>query len=302
MPFQDSPRSTAPIVVWFTPNNTAISRWSMPVAAWRFLMDFTFSRVRARALPGDSAADAPLPMGEMLVEQAGTQALLASTSRTEDRGTPRISDISRLSRSSTLARRLISKAWSALRVLPFRCPSAQVSLPAPKAWDIFSKQDTHSRLLDRLLDLFRSLWFTCGFPSGGSPMKARATCRCVWVSFCLPSAYSPICRYPLELRNGFKTLGGPLRIAAFRLSTVVLNLPRLLTSYPAYPTTGSHFSSSIFNLSSGLKASLRWVSNRVTSGLLGTPPEPSGSVQRLRRHVGWPGLGAFPALGQVCRS
>ena len=301
-PFQDFPRSTALTVVCVTPNISAISRWSIPVAACKALMDLTFSRVSARDFPGDRAADEPRPTGETPVRPAGTQDLPANTSKTEARGTPSAAEISTLSRSSTLAKRLISKARAGLSVFPFRYPSAQVSLPAPNACAIFSRQETHSRLDPQLLDLFKSMWFTCGLPSGGSPINAMATCLWTWVSRCFPEVYSPICKYPLGLRKGLSTLGKPLRAAALRLSVVVLSPPRLLTSYPAYPTTGSHFSSSILNLSAGLLPSLRLISDRLNSAFSGIPQVLVESARQLRRLVAWPVIGAFPAPGLVCRS
>ena len=186
------------------------------------------------------------------------------------------------------------------------------SLPSLRAWSVFSEGVQYSRLLRWLFVRSRSMWFTNFRSVGTGPTNAASTSRCTLTNFAAPSACNPTQTYPWRLSViSFSTRPRCLCLcsASLRLARTVTTLsndltrPKSLTSYsPSYPTTGSHFSSSIFDLSAGLLPSLRLIRKRVTSAFSGIPQVLDGSVQRLKRLVAWPEVGAFPALGRVCRS
>jgi len=185
-------------------------------------------------------------------------------------------------------------------------PSGLFLRPARVEWRRFSDLVTHSKFSKRLFAGSKSLWFTSVLSLGESPRNALTTNLWTNTYFLEPSRYRHKHLYPFL--SVLSALNAPVRCTVYPsdLSTILSNdltRPRSLTSYsPSYPTTGSHFSFSILNLFPGLLPSLRLIRNRLRVAFSGTPLVLVGSVQRLRRLVAWPESGAFPVLGQVCRS
>jgi len=208
------------------------------------------------------------------------------------------------------AKRIPATCSAVNLVLPPR-DTAPHSLPRTDEYTMFPWWVTHSRLLTQLLATLKSLWLASVSSAVGSLKCAISTSLCTKNPFPHrrpgPSDFrwSVIRLYPFLSVRCFRTLpGSTYGLCAVRFKrSADLTLPRLLTSYkPSYPTTGSHFSSSILNLSSGLKPSLRLLTNLFVTVSSSIPRGLYESVRRLQRLVSMPAPGAFPVLGLGCRS
>ena len=293
--FQVFPRSTSPMDVCATPNMDAREIWESFASLCNSRVFLAFSRDKPLDLPGHSDADLLLPTFSGF-SPTGSHDRPLETSDTEGLETHKKSAVSwRFSLFSRMSLRM-SDTNSKVKALPGRYPAEQCNLPADVAWAKFSDRDTHSRLLTRLLDLSRSLWFVCVRPPGGLPRNDVATSRWLKKNFWTPDLYKPIRKYPWLLvfcRITEPSLGLPE--VTFRGATDRI-LPKSLTSYkPSYPTTAFQFSSSISYLSSGIRPLFSGELFKTTSGSSRTSRSPSSGVRPAQRLAQWPVTGAFPA-------